>query len=116
MIVQGAIGFMDPARAAIPDVDFYSFEGWAGNSITVDIDGGIKPVATTTLRHVDTIVALFRPVAGGTWEVLLQNDNTASIDEGRLRSAVSATRLDNRRWRCPWTARTSSGSTAPLVP
>jgi hypothetical protein len=81
MIVQGTIGVTDPAQAAIPDLDFYSFEGRAGDPVTVDIDGGIKPVATTT-RHVDTIVALFRPVAGGTWEVLLQSDNTPSIDEG----------------------------------
>jgi hypothetical protein len=82
MIVQGAIGVTDPAQAAIPDVDFYSFEGRAGDPVTVDIDGGIKPVTTTTLRHVDTIVALFRPGAAGAWEVLLQNDNTPSIDEG----------------------------------
>jgi hypothetical protein len=82
MIVQGAIGVTDPAQPAIPDVDFYSFEGRAGDPVTVDIDGGIKPVATTTLRHVDTIVALFRPGAAGAWEVLLQNDNTPSIDEG----------------------------------
>lgn len=82
MIVQGAIGVTDPTQPAIPDVDFYSFEGWAGNSVTVDIDGGIKPVATTDLRHVDTIIALFRPGAAGAWEILLQNDNTPSIDEG----------------------------------
>lgn len=82
MIVQGTIGVTDPAGIAIPDVDFYSFEGFAGNPVTVDIDGGIKAVATTT-RHVDTIVALYRPgTAPGTWEILLQNDNTPSIDEG----------------------------------
>ena len=82
IIVQGTIGVTGTTETPIPDVDFYSFEGRAGDPVTVDIDGGIKPVATTTLRHVDTIVALFRPGAAGTWEILLQNDNTPSIDEG----------------------------------
>jgi len=82
MIVQGTIGVTDPTQTAIPDVDFYSFEGFAGNAVTVDIDGGIKPVVTT-VRHVDTIIALFRPGATpGTWEIHAQVDNTPSIDEG----------------------------------
>jgi len=82
IIVQGTIGVTGTTETPIPDVDFYSFEGRAGDPITVDIDGGIKPVGATT-RHVDTIVALFRPgTAPGTWELLVQNDNTPVIDEG----------------------------------
>jgi hypothetical protein len=82
IIVQGTIGVTGTTETPIPDVDFYSFEGRAGDPITVDIDDGIKAVGATT-RHVDTIVALFRPAAvAGTWEILLQNDNTPSIDEG----------------------------------
>src|SRR5678815_6027956 len=38
--VKGVIGNL--AGDIVPDVDFYSFHGQAGNSIRIDIDDGIK--------------------------------------------------------------------------
>lgn len=82
VVIQGSIGVNEPGLPVIPDVDFYSFEGSAGNAITIDIDGGMKAPGQTGL-HVDTAIGLFKAGATpGTWELLLQVDNVATIDEG----------------------------------
>ncbi|HSA90500.1 MAG TPA: hypothetical protein VLF42_11435, partial [Burkholderiales bacterium] len=56
----------------VADVDFYVFEGQAGDVVTIDIDGGMKP-RFSGLRSVDTIVALFG--LGG--RILTENNDAA---------------------------------------
>jgi hypothetical protein len=57
-MVTGSIG--DPSGAPlVNDVDFYTFEGRAGDVVTIDIDGGIK--GSEGGSHVDTLLTLFRP-------------------------------------------------------
>lgn len=53
--VYGVMG--SAVGATFPDVDFYTFEAWKGNVLTIDIDDGIKP-AGSGLRSVDTTLAI----------------------------------------------------------
>jgi len=43
--------------ATFADVDYYTFEAWKGNVLTIDIDDGIKPTGSG-LRSVDTTLAI----------------------------------------------------------
>jgi hypothetical protein len=71
--VNGVIG--NVTGVPVLDVDFYSFQGQEGDSITVDIDG------TTTFNDIptNTILTLFGPDPDYT--VLIRNDNN-SLDQG----------------------------------
>jgi hypothetical protein len=53
--VYGVMG--SATGATFPDVDFYTFEAWKGNVLTIDIDDGIKP-SGSGLRSVDTTLAI----------------------------------------------------------
>jgi hypothetical protein len=89
--VIGSIGYDDEkGLLAIPDVDFYSFQGRAGDIVRIDIDGGSK-TALDPLRSLDSLIAIFD--ANGV--ILAQKNNLVSlfeIDDGSL------TRFD------PWIA------------
>jgi len=80
--VDGVIGNL--SGAAMADLDFFLFEGQAGDVVTIDIDGGIGG-----LRDVDTIVAVFGPGAA----ILRQVDDAPSLDPGST-SKLDA-RIDN---------------------
>lgn len=77
VIIQGVVGTNDPAQPAVPDVDFYSFQASETDVITLDIDGGMKGMGATD-RQVDTKITLFGPDG----QVVLENDDSLSIDEG----------------------------------
>jgi hypothetical protein len=67
-MVTGSVG--DPAGTALAnDADFYTFEGKAGDVVTIDIDGGIKGGAGGS--DVDTYLTLFRPDS----TILRETDN-----------------------------------------
>jgi len=74
--VTAAIG-NTTGTTSVPDVDFYVFEGTAGDLVTIDIDGGMK-AAGSSARSVDTIVAIFGP---GVWAM---NDDAPSLDPGSV--------------------------------
>jgi len=73
--VNGVIGIGDLTGTPVLDVDFYSFHGQEGDSITVDIDG------TGMFNNVptNTILTLFGP--GPSYTMLIRNDNN-TMDEG----------------------------------
>lgn len=76
--VTGAIG--NATGLVIADVDFYAFEGRAGDVVTIDINNGMK-ARFSGLRNVDTIVALFGP--GG--KLLIENnDAPLPLDSGSV--------------------------------
>lgn len=77
VVINGAIGVTDPTLPAVPDVDFYSFEASETDVITLDIDGGMKGMGATD-RQVDTKITLFGPDG----QVVLENDDSLTIDEG----------------------------------
>jgi hypothetical protein len=57
--VTGVIGHLPilPRLTAIRDIDFYSFDAKKGESVRVDIDGGMKN--STTLRSLDSMIGIF---------------------------------------------------------
>lgn len=57
--VKGIIGINTPGTP-VPDVDFYSFLGRAGDVVTIDIDEGIKP-AGSEARSLDSVIAIYGP-------------------------------------------------------
>ena len=71
------------------DVDFYVFEGRAGDLVTIDIDNGMK-VRFSGLRNVDTIVALFGP---GGRRLIENNDAALPLDAGSVHQFDA--RIDN---------------------
>ena len=75
--VTGVIG--NATGLVVADVDFYVFQGRAGDEVTIDIDGGMKP-RFSGLRSVDTLVAIFGP--GGT--ILKDNNDAGSLDDGSV--------------------------------
>jgi pre-peptidase len=87
--VTGVVGVL--SGAATNDVDFYSFEGQAGDVVTVNIDGGIK----STGRSVDTVLAIFGPFGSQPFHVWRQNDDYGTPDAGS--SSPWDARIDNFR-------------------
>lgn len=75
--VNGVIG--NATGLVVADVDFYAFEGSAGDEVTIDIDGGMKP-RFSGLRSVDTLIAIFGP--GG--NILADNNDAGSLDDGSV--------------------------------
>jgi len=97
--VNGSLGAVVTSVSATFDVDFYSFDGREGDVVTIDIDGGIKP-AGSSLRSVDTILALFGP--GPIFKKLCANDDGGfPLDPGSI-SPFDA-RIDNPPCRLPVT-------------
>lgn len=88
--VTGTIGVLATVTPVIPDVDYFSFHGRAGDVVTVDIDGGMKPAGSST-RSLDSVLAIFAPDLS----VLRQIDDVPSngVDAGSI-SRFDA-RLDN---------------------
>jgi hypothetical protein len=76
--VNGAIGNLTTATPPVSDVDFYSFFGKKGDTITVDIDAGMKSAGA--VRSLDSVIAVFAP--DGT--VLRQANDTLPIDTGSI--------------------------------
>jgi Bacterial pre-peptidase C-terminal domain len=85
--VTGVIG--NATGLVIADVDFYVFQGRAGDLVTIDIDGGMKP-RFSGLRSVDTIVALFGP---GGKKLADNNDVGLPLDPGSVHQFDA--RIDN---------------------
>jgi hypothetical protein len=85
-VVVGADGTVtiNGNMSGISDVDFYSFEGKAGNPVQVDIDGGMK----TATQGVDTMIALFGPgpCADGQFYKLAENNLARNplLDDGSI--------------------------------
>lgn len=81
--VIGSIGYDDEkGLLAIPDVDFYSFQGRAGDIVRIDIDEGSK-LDLDPLRSLDSLIAIFDPSG----VILAQKNNMVSlfeIDDGSL--------------------------------
>lgn len=102
--VDGSIGVENVSDTPLPDVDLYSFEGKEGDLVTLDIDGGFK-VTPTTKRHVDTIIAIFKPGSSpGSFEKLEENDTPVdfTVDEGSVPvGGVRDARIDNPPLRLP---------------
>ena len=86
-IVDGVIGVN--SGAAVLDLDYYAFEGSAGDVVTLDVDKGWDGA-----RRVDTIIAIFGP--GPTYTMLNTNDD-ALVDPGSVASsATSSNSRDSR--------------------
>jgi hypothetical protein len=83
--VEGIIG-IDTVGTPVPDVDFYSFYGRAGDTVTVNIDDGIK---SPERRSLDSLIAIFAP--DGT--VLRQRNN---VGDGEVDFPESISPLDPR--------------------
>jgi hypothetical protein len=75
--VNGAIG-SDIGDTVVPDADFYSFHANVGDTIEIDIDGGVGG-----LGHVNTLLTLFGP--NGDW--LTENDDVLTPDPGTIHEA-----------------------------
>lgn len=93
VVVTGAIGntAVPPTgspRVDVADIDYYSFQGYAGNSVTIDIDFGFKGAAGTAAgeRSVDTIIAIWGP---GLFE---PSDDPATGDEDSMPIGTSTWR------------------------
>jgi hypothetical protein len=82
--VNGYMG--DPSGKPTRDVDFYSFEGKAGDVVTVDIDGGM----TSRNTGVNTVIAIFGPKGSNPFFMYRRMDRATSDDPG------SVSRLDAR--------------------
>lgn len=85
--VTGAIGFVS-GPSVTGDVDFYSFQARAGDVVTVDIDGGIKP-AGSSVRSLDSVLAVFGPNLA----LIRQIDDSIGVDSGSINRFDA--RLDN---------------------
>jgi len=88
--VNGILGVLGPLigpRAL--DLDFYTFQGQAGDVVTIDIDGGMKRAGSTD-RSVDTVLGVFGP--GPAYKLLRMVDDiplTSPADEGSIPSNLS---------------------------
>jgi len=96
IVIQAVIGTTDATVPPIPDLDFFSFQGTAGDAVTLNIDGGMKGMGSTELQ-VDTNIALYRPGATpGTWEILVHNEVSESLDAGsNVTGGERDPRIDN---------------------
>lgn len=65
-VVDGVVGSL--TGSPVQDLDFYAFQGKAGDVVTIDIDGGIGGA-----RSVDTMVGVFGP--GPAYTLLRFNDD-----------------------------------------
>ena len=83
--VRGAVGVMAKETPAVEDIDYYYFHGRAGDVVDIDIDGGWKG-STSTVRNVDTLIAIWGP------GLFHQNDDALPLDSGSTRNWDS--RLD----------------------
>ncbi|MGQ0586032.1 MAG: pre-peptidase C-terminal domain-containing protein [Gammaproteobacteria bacterium] len=72
--------------SAAVDLDYFVFEGQAGDVVTLDIDGGMGGV-----RNVDTIMAIFGPAPAYT--VLRMVDDISPIDPGS--TSIKDARIQN---------------------
>jgi hypothetical protein len=93
--VTGAIGnTFAPAgtpRVDVPDIDYYSFQGYAGNKVTIDVDFGFKGAAFSETnpegeRNLDTIIGIWGPppATAETPRFFLPADDTGTGDEGSI--------------------------------
>jgi hypothetical protein len=81
--INGVVGVLPPGTP-IQDVDFYSFNGKAGDVVTINIDGAFLP----GVGGVNTWIAIFGP--GPSFTMKASNGDATSIDAG------SPTKLDSR--------------------
>lgn len=78
--VTAELGALTTNLPMVGDVDFYSFQGRAGDKLNIDIDYGAKD-PMSNLRSVDTVIAVFR--ADGS--ILRDNDdNPGPADSGSM--------------------------------
>lgn len=86
--VTGSIGVLATVTPVTPDVDYYSFNARAGDIVTINIDGGMKPVGSST-RSLDSVLVIYAP----DMTVLRQIDDIGAADAGSI-SRFDA-RIDN---------------------
>jgi len=95
VVVTGAIGnTFAPAgtpRVDVPDIDYYSFHGNAGDKVTIDIDFGFKGANFSETnpegeRNLDSIIAIWgpAPTTAETPRFFLTSDDTGTGDEGSI--------------------------------
>ncbi|MCI3952580.1 MAG: uncharacterized protein K0R53_2078 [Burkholderiales bacterium] len=80
--VSGAIGHATGTATALKDVDFYTFDGKAGDEVTIDIDG-----AWEGERQLDTVLTLFGPGEPYAWLAASNDPNTGDEGSNNLRDA-----------------------------
>ena len=74
--VLGAIGVEDLMTPVVSDIDYYSFQGRAGDVVTIDIDGGFKG-SGVGVRSLDSLIAIFGPN-------LFNTNDDADTDDGSI--------------------------------
>lgn len=101
--VRGSIGVKTFGLPERNDVDYYSFDAYAGNTLVIDIDEGIKvptpecavsPVPSGCVRSLNSAIAIFGPGS----EFIDQNDDAPTPDEGSVTNRAGGTsdaRLEN---------------------
>jgi hypothetical protein len=89
--VTGAIGVAETSTPVVPDIDYYSFHGYANNIVTIDIDFGFKGAAFSATnpegeRNLDTIIGIWGPppTTAETPRFFLPSDDAGSGDEGSI--------------------------------
>lgn len=99
--VNAVMGVSSPTAAAIADVDYFSFDGKAGDLVTIDIDEGIK--TTSAERSVDTIVAIFGPCAKERAECFTFSDDALALDPGSINLGIHRPDSYIEKFRLPMT-------------
>ena len=95
VVVTGAIGnTVAPTgtpRVDVPDIDYYSFHGNAGDKVTIDVDFGFKGANFSETnpegeRNLDSIIAIWgpAPTIPENPRFFLTSDDTATGDEGSI--------------------------------
>jgi hypothetical protein len=76
----GALGNQAAGSTVIEDIDFFWFQGTAGNVVTIDIDGGMKATCPPlgSVRCLDSSLALFGP--NGALEFVVHNVPATQVD------------------------------------
>jgi hypothetical protein len=89
--VTGVIGVMETSTPVVSDIDYYSFQGYAGNTVTIDIDFGFKGAAFSETnpegeRNLDTIIGIWGPPPATleTPRFFLPSDDTGTGDAGSI--------------------------------
>jgi hypothetical protein len=85
--VTGVIGVAETSTPVVPDIDYYSFHGYANNIVTIDIDFGFKGAAFSATnpageRNLDTIIGIWGPPPATleTPRFFLPSDDTGTGD------------------------------------
>jgi hypothetical protein len=87
VVVTGIVGVKELTSPVVPDIDYYSFHGRAGDVVTVDIDFGFKGAGAGE-RSVDTLIAIWGP------GLFRSNDDPSTGDPDSIDRPRRDARLD----------------------